>query len=46
MNWDELEKAIGVKRTVPPAPTRADADRIRRARLSKPWRKVRAFRKP
>lgn len=45
MNWDDLEKAIGVKRTVARASTRREIDLARRKKLSRPWRRVRAFRK-
>lgn len=46
VNWADLERAIGVQRTVPPAPTRADIDNLRRRKLSKRWRGVKATRKP
>lgn len=45
MNLDDFERLVGIERNVPRAPTRADIDRARHKKLSKPWRKVRATRK-
>ena len=40
-SWAELERAAGIKRTVPPAPTQNDALRLTRRRLKgRRWRRI------
>lgn len=40
-SWQELEARAGIRRTVPPAPTQADALRLTRRRLKgRRWRRI------
>jgi hypothetical protein len=36
---EDLERVIGIQRTVPPAPTQADIRRLERKRLGPKWGK-------
>jgi len=45
VNLRDMERMLGIERTVPPAPTRADVDRMRRKKLARRWRGVKASRR-